>query len=62
MRDAYTYANGAWSTGTQIDYGVTNVLESVSCASPTFCMAVDAGGYSISYVGDTLAPGIQPQL
>jgi hypothetical protein len=40
---------GAWSTPTLIDS--TGQLDSVSCASTTFCMAVDTSGNILSYDG-----------
>jgi hypothetical protein len=43
---AFTYSNGAWSSGTQLD--TSNGFTDVSCPSSAFCMAVDGnGGYSL---------------
>ena len=41
----------SWSAPTQIDGG--RVFYAVSCTSTTFCMAVDANGYALSYNGST---------
>ena len=48
---ALTYDGTNWSTAVVIDG--TNDPIAVSCASATFCMAVDAEGYAINYNGNS---------
>lgn len=44
--DALTYSGGAWSPPARID---TTGLDGVSCASASFCVAVDDGGQAFTY-------------
>jgi hypothetical protein len=44
--DALVYSDGSWSAPRDVD-GVS--LDSVSCASSSFCMAVDAQGDALTY-------------
>jgi hypothetical protein len=43
--NALTYANGSWSSPHGIDSG--EQLKSVSCASQSFCVAVDSSGDAV---------------
>jgi hypothetical protein len=54
---AYTYSNGTWSEGTMFDTteatsaGANNLTSSsaVSCATSSFCIAVDLDGFAWTY-------------
>ena len=53
--NVYQYTGGAWSHGTQLKHG--GAFTSVSCASTTFCLAVDNGGSAYSFTrGSWSAP------
>ncbi len=47
--NALTFDGTSWSSPTTIDSGHT--LESVSCATPTLCVAVDDNGNALTYDG-----------
>ncbi len=49
--DAYTYSDGTWSSGVQVSSG--GGLAGVSCASSSFCMAVDNSGNAYTYSDGT---------
>jgi hypothetical protein len=55
--NVFTYAGGAWSSGTQID--PPNGLDSVSCPSSSFCAAVDRSGNAYTYISGSWS-GPQP--
>ena len=49
-----TYQSGTWSPPVIVERGSSSVSEqinAVSCPSSSFCMAVDAGGRALEYVG-----------
>jgi hypothetical protein len=52
---ALTYDGTSWSSPSTIDYAATlggvTVALSVSCASPSFCVAVDSSGNALTYDG-----------
>ncbi len=51
---------GVWSAPQQIDNTSSgNALNAVSCATPTFCVAVDSGGYVHVFSGGTWVSGQQ---
>ena len=52
---AFVYDKGAW-TATQVDSNSANLLNSVSCASPTFCMALDDSGDAYVFDGAAWGP------
>jgi hypothetical protein len=47
LNDAYTYSGGKWSAGRPVQ--INNQLTSISCATSSFCAAVDDGGYVYTY-------------
>ena len=58
-------SQATWSSGQQIDTNSNNgrrpnnYLDSVSCPTRTFCVAVDDGGYAFIYSGGTWSSGQQ---
>jgi hypothetical protein len=50
---AARYDGSAWSTPATIDPG--QKLSAISCASPTFCVAVDGAGHALTYNGSVWA-------
>jgi hypothetical protein len=52
-------AQGSWSGGTQVSSVAADSLEGISCASPAFCVAVDALGDAYTYTGGTWSSGTQ---
>ena len=48
---AFTYSNGAWSPGQQIDDNSYIASLQISCPTTQFCMAVDNNGYAIPWNG-----------
>jgi hypothetical protein len=47
----YTYSGGSWSVGQRIDNNNNDLLNSVSCPTASFCVAVDNNGYEFTYSG-----------
>ena len=48
---AYQWNGSAWDAGTAIDQdsgGIGGAINSVSCSSPAFCVAVDSGGFEVN--------------
>jgi hypothetical protein len=52
-----TYSGGSWSGPLQLEPG--GFLESVSCPSPTFCVATSDGGYAYTYSNGNWSSGQQ---
>jgi hypothetical protein len=51
---AYRYSGGAWARGVLVES--SNILTSVSCASPQFCAVVDSAGNAYTYSGSSWSP------
>jgi hypothetical protein len=49
--NVYTYSNGSWSAGQQVDSGGS--LTSISCATASFCAATSAGDTAYVYSAGT---------
>src|SRR5579875_1825462 len=45
----FTYQNGSWDSGQQVDTTASEPWPVVSCATATFCQMVDAGGNAFGY-------------
>jgi protein kinase-like protein len=51
---AYRYSGGTWARGVLVES--SNILTSVSCASPQFCAVVDSAGNAYTYSGSSWSP------
>jgi Protein kinase domain len=49
--DSFTYSGGSWRTRQRVegDSGSVNTLQSISCVTSSFCMAVDDAGNAFTY-------------
>ena len=54
---ALVYDHGSW-TATLVDSNSANLLDSVSCASASFCMALDDGGEAFVFNGSGWGPAV----
>jgi pimeloyl-ACP methyl ester carboxylesterase len=54
--DAFMYSGGTWSSGQQVDPDDVP-FNAISCASSSFCMAVDRVGYVVTYSNGTWSTG-----
>src|SRR5664280_410244 len=52
-------ASGGWSAPASIDTVANPDLTSVSCATPTFCVAVDWAGNALAYNGTSWSSPVQ---
>jgi hypothetical protein len=54
----FTYSNGTWSSGQQLDPGVNGDFD-ISCPTDTFCVMVDEGDHEFTYSAGTWSSGRQ---